>query len=339
MTQEAYCPRCEDYRPVREEQRKETHSVRGEDIEVDLAVKLCEQCGEILFDEERDGALLDKVYAEYRRRAGLQTSAEIKEVRLRYGLSQRSFATLLGMSQATVNRYEAGGLQDQAHDALIRAYANPETMRDLVEHRGRLLSDRQRAELLNRLKGEIGRRLATLPREMTFGEKPSIWTGFRLFSYERYAATVAWLCERLHQVVTTKMNKLLFYADFRHFGSTSSSITGAAYLRMQFGPVPEHYDWLVAMLEEDGYVVSQEVVYSNDCVGTEFVPGPRASELKDVLEPIVVETLAEVCSRLGHMTAREVSERSHRERAWTETQDRERISYQNASNLSGLAAA
>jgi hypothetical protein len=35
-----------------------------------------------------------------------------------------------------------------------------------------------------------------------------------------------------------KLNKLLFFSDFLHYGQTGAPITGATYRRRQFGPVP-----------------------------------------------------------------------------------------------------
>ena len=69
---------------------------------------------------------------------------EIKRIREQWHLSQVSFAALLGMSQATINRYENGALQQRKEDELIRACDNPEFMRDIIIRRGHMLSERQR---------------------------------------------------------------------------------------------------------------------------------------------------------------------------------------------------
>lgn len=54
-----YCPKCEVDREFRTEDRTETYYVRGCPVSVLLAVEVCESCGEVLFDENRDQNLAD----------------------------------------------------------------------------------------------------------------------------------------------------------------------------------------------------------------------------------------------------------------------------------------
>ena len=54
-----YCPKCEVDREFRAEDRTETYRVRGCSVSVLLAAEVCESCGEVLFDENRDQDLAD----------------------------------------------------------------------------------------------------------------------------------------------------------------------------------------------------------------------------------------------------------------------------------------
>ena len=57
------------------------------------------------------------------------TPEEIKSIRSMYGLSQRSFALLLGLGEATIARYETGATEpSKANAKLIRAAADPKFM-------------------------------------------------------------------------------------------------------------------------------------------------------------------------------------------------------------------
>ena len=144
MKRVEFCPMCEDYRGIKKSVREETYTVRDRQITVTGERELCEVCGETLGSDAEDDTILNAVYAEYRRQTGLLTPDEIQAIRKRYRLSQKSFAALLGMSEATVNRYEKGIPQEHTHDNLIRACENPQFIRDLLERRGRLISDWQR---------------------------------------------------------------------------------------------------------------------------------------------------------------------------------------------------
>jgi DNA-binding transcriptional regulator YiaG len=52
---------------------------------------------------------LKGIFSEYRKLKGLLTPEAIRKLRERYRLSQKSLTALLGMSEATINRYEGGG--------------------------------------------------------------------------------------------------------------------------------------------------------------------------------------------------------------------------------------
>ena len=150
----AFCPTCEDYRETKVVEREETYDVRGRRITVPVKAELCAACGESLGSDTEDQTILDAVHAEYRRQADLLTPERIKEVRKQYRLSQKSFAALLGMSEATINRYEQGGLQDPAHDTAIRACERSGVIRDLLVRRGTLLSEWQRQRVEEALAGQ-----------------------------------------------------------------------------------------------------------------------------------------------------------------------------------------
>lgn len=72
------------------------------------------------------------------------TSEEIKAIRGKYGLSQQSFARLLGIGEASMVRYESGQKPSKANANLIRAANHPAFMAECLERDGELLSSSQR---------------------------------------------------------------------------------------------------------------------------------------------------------------------------------------------------
>ena len=120
-----YCPHCDDDQTMHRELRMETFEVRGEPIEVRSEVLVCDYCGNTVSDPDLDEQTLKQAYNEYRRRHGLLLPQEIRELRQSYGLSQRALSRLLGWGEITIQRYENGALQDQAHEAVLRRLADP----------------------------------------------------------------------------------------------------------------------------------------------------------------------------------------------------------------------
>ena len=72
------------------------------------------------------------------------TPQSIVKLRKSYGLSQQAFARLLGIGEATLNRYEKGAVPSKANANLLRAATIPEFMAGCLEREGGSLSPRQR---------------------------------------------------------------------------------------------------------------------------------------------------------------------------------------------------
>ena len=72
------------------------------------------------------------------------SAKEIKEIRGRYGLSQRSFAQLLVIGPASMVRYEQGATPTKANANLIRAAKNPQFMQECLEADGDSIPETQR---------------------------------------------------------------------------------------------------------------------------------------------------------------------------------------------------
>ena len=75
------------------------------------------------------------------------TPQKIKEIRGRYGLSQKAFARLLGLGDASIVRYENGQEPSKANANLIRAAFIPEFMADCLERDGGQLPEAQREQV------------------------------------------------------------------------------------------------------------------------------------------------------------------------------------------------
>ncbi len=328
-----YCVVCGDEH-VRQDNKQVEFDVRGETMQIDLPVQVCEACGAM---EQADVDPAELAFAQYRRRNGLLTPEEIKSVRERYKLSQKSLAALLGMSEATINRYEGGGLQDEAHDQAIRSCASTEGMRDLLGRRGDRLSDWQLQRVKDALKGASGN-LSDIMFDMApswcMPKEKSLATGFREFDYRRYAAVVTWFCGHVNTVTATSLNKLLFYADFLHFQSESVSLTGAAYRRAPYGPVPAAYGDLREHLEWEQVIEVREVEYQNGNMGEEIHAGAKADELPSQLTPRELKTLEAVAHKFAHFSPGQLGDYSHQEAAWRDTEDRSLITYDKAAQLS-----
>ena len=82
-----------------------------------LSVPRCGNCKAISIDDEAD----QQISAAFRREARLLTPEEIRQGREKLELTQKQFASLLRVGEATVSRWETGAqIQQRAMDRFIR---------------------------------------------------------------------------------------------------------------------------------------------------------------------------------------------------------------------------
>lgn len=96
--------------------------VNGEDEAVPAAPHLrCPKCEEVVLRYEDWRQLDERALAIYRKKYGLLSADEIRELRERLGLTQAGLARILRLGGNTISRWEAGrNVQTAAMDALLR---------------------------------------------------------------------------------------------------------------------------------------------------------------------------------------------------------------------------
>lgn len=112
--------------------RKATTEVRGVEIVFDEYYKVDSNTGEEIFDRELEIMNDANVYDIYKKKKGLLTNAEIKEIRNKYNMNQKEYALAIGVGEVTVNRFENGAIQTEATDAIMRLSEDPDNMYNLL---------------------------------------------------------------------------------------------------------------------------------------------------------------------------------------------------------------
>jgi uncharacterized phage-associated protein len=125
----------------------------------------------------------------------------------------------------------------------------------------------------------------------------------------------------------TKLNKVLYLADFAHVRRTGSPITGAEYQKLRHGPAPRRLKPIRDLLVERGDVeISME-----DFLGYSvhrLVPN-RAADTS-VFSEAELATIDKVIDDLDGLTARQVSDLSHEEAGWRLVEFGDAIPYEAA---------
>ena len=111
---------------------------------------------------------------------------------------------------------------------------------------------------------------------------------------------------------TTKMNKILFYADFLSYRQYGISISGLTYKALDYGPVPEHWDRIYSQFDE----IYQEQRIIGEKEGIIL----KTSEKPDIttFTETEIQILQTICTKFRNTSATEISRISHNEPAWIE---------------------
>jgi len=175
-------------------------------------------------------------------------------------------------------------------------------------------------------------RLENSYEERIFGTKtPNGFNGYRVPVLDKIGMMAKYFAIHL-EPFKTKMNKLLFYADFFHYSKTGYSITGLTYVAIKHGPVPKNYGSIYDQLSESGYVEMKEEEFE-DFGGERLLcqNGDADMELFSSSERFAIETVA---GKLGHLKTFDIVSVSHNELAWQQNIDGNgRIKYDYSFSL------
>ena len=129
------------------------------------------------------------------------------------------------------------------------------------------------------------------------------------------------------ELYKTKLNKLLFYADFTMYQRTGHSLTGIKYRAIPFGPVPAEYEKLYLKSQDDQKINIVEVGFDNGNYG-ELIKSNQKAEFESFTNT-EIKVLEDIVNKFKGLTTKQVVDISHYELAWIENKDeRKVISYQ-----------
>ena len=281
---------------------------------------IIDEDGEMWTTTEMDEANIFQVYNQYRVKHGIPFPDEISGLREHYGLSAAKMSQILGFGINQYRMYEDGEVPSVSNARTIIAAREKEVFMSFVEASKSEMSEQEYQRIRKKVKAANGDYKPIV--------QPSEYTGFRSLSTDKVANVVRLIISTIGSTFVTKMNKLLFYADFIHYKKHGYGITGITYKALPFGPVPEHWGTLYSFLSG---VDMEEFVYPSGQSGIKL----EANENTDnILNESELSTIEKVCALFSNMSAGEISQTSHLEKGWIENKDnRSAISYQNAFSL------
>lgn len=292
---------------------------RKESFPVLFHYYLCKDTEETFTDEQLDEVNINQVYNQYRAKYGIPFPDEIKAIREQYGLSANKMAEILGLGINVYRNYEAGEVPSVSNGRLIQLAKDPKEFRQLIDFGKNEFSKEGLQKINKKLNSTLEKwnEADNIYETLMLGEKrPGLFNGYRVPHLEKINNMVLYFAQSV-KPFKTKMNKLLFYADFFHFKRTCYSISGLTYQAIQKGPVPKNYDWIFDNTMEKKLITVQLHDYG-DYMGEQFIANKDSAFDASLFVASEIDAMQTVATYFEKTTVNGIVNKSHEENAWTD---------------------
>lgn len=311
MKQIIDCPVCDGKAQLKAEQKKRTY--RNENFDVVELYYQCNKCNHSFTYNEVDQYNLNLLHNKYRENYQIPFPEQLINIRETYGLTQTKMSELLGFGPNQYRLYENGEIPSSANAMLLRLLLRPQSFKNIILENKQDDSDKLLDELIRKIEKKIKETDKLSLVKMLFPNDiiPNSSTGFALPDFKKFANMVIYFLDVAQ--FKTKLNKLLFYADFTHFKYFGRSISGCEYAAIDMGPVPDNYKLIFGLLEEENFVYSEIEPIKEKEVEKYF---PSQTFNSAIFTDSEKDTLKSICYTLGNLKTQSLIDKSHDEVAW-----------------------
>ena len=314
---------------MNQEERK--FNFRKEEFLITYHYYKCEDTDEVFTTDKLDELNTNQVYNQYREKYGVPFPDEIKEMRERYGLSARKMSEVLGLGINGYRQYEQGEMPTVANGRLLLAAQDPKEFLTFLDASKNVLEARNyekiRKRIVNLIEQEEDNQWEKLVEgKIFYCSHPCAHSGYRKPNSDKAGQVINYFSDKIDLLYKTKLNKLLFYADFLHYQWTGYSITGNTYRAIKMGPVPTEFEKLYEKLADENVISREFKAFNNGHYG-EYFRGLTGYD-ENAFRKSELAVLEKIIETFGEQTSQALIERSHQEKAWQDChKDKEVISY------------
>ncbi len=240
-----------------------------------------------------------------------EIGARIALLRKHQGLSQEELAKFLSVSRSSLVQMEAGRRGVSAVELIRLSHALNISLDKLLAMDFTVI---QNKELI--LSQEAAQPVFRNPVPVLKIEK---FVNILLYILER--------CAGKPNVGETVLYKLLYFADFNFYENYEEHLTGVAYRKLDFGPVPLNFGDVLAQMIEKQKIQRVKTEYFG-FTQTRYLPLEKPD--LTLLNAAEKETIDRVIEQYSDWSASAISEYSHKDIPWLATDEGELIDYELA---------
>lgn len=306
-----------------------SYIIKNEKVEFKKLRRFCSNCNHLVYDKELDNEASKEAIRIYNKIVGVSPE-DIITLRKNLNLTQFEFAKIIGCAKKTLISYELGkSIPNDSYLVTLKTLIeNPDIIVNMMES----TKERFEEEEYNKIYNKIAIYLDNNSKQILFNEnvEPTIYNGFTLISLEKIKGVISILAQ--NTILKTKLLKELFYIDFFAYKNTGASITGLEYAKLKYGPVPNEFEILLQKLVTEK-IINYTIVYNENYESHEIT-----CTLDDIssLSGEEIKIVESVKQFFETFNCQKIVEYSHQEKAFTETNLFEKISYDYAFDLKDL---
>lgn len=311
---------------------------RKEEFKIPYQFYVCEDSGEQFTTTDLDEWNMKVLHNQFRAKHHIPQPDEMVAIRQKYDLSASRMGEILGFGPNTYGQYEKGEVPSQPNANLVKMAKDPGKFHVLAKdwQNG---SEKVKMELLKRIEKLIqqDQHIFFDFEEYLMGDPyADQFTGYRQPDYGKLVEMIVYFAHEI-PCYKTKMNKLLFYADFGLFREQGHSISGTRYRAITRGPVPFKYQSVFESLAT-GNIINMEFEEMPDGGEKQFLLSREDRPFNPTLfSESELSILERVKDSFKDKTPKDIVNLSHEENGWIENKDaRSLISYHYALELKAL---
>jgi len=313
---------------------------RKETFDIVFHYYQCEDSGEQFTSAALDELNMNQVYNQYRDKFNIPFPDEINNIRSKYGLSASKMSEILGFGVNSYRQYEAGEIPSVANAKLIQMVDDPQNFMEMTSLCG-TLDEKARGKYIQKaifLAEEKKRNIFNINfKEYLLGNHlADIYSGYRNPNFEKITEMVVYFSDKLSPF-KTKMNKLLFYADFLMFKQSCFSISGMRYKAIEMGPVPINFQSIFEYLANKDEIDIFTTEFPQGYIGEQFKSKNNRPFRAELFSENELNVLEKVATVFKPTSTNEMIELSHLEEAWKKNEkNKSVISYEYAFDLNQM---
>ena len=332
-----YCPYCRKDVEYKIEKR-DVKEFRNVAINTYENVAICKKCNQDLYINEIENENNERIYEIYREKTNIIKPQDIIDLREKYNISQRELTSILGFGKMTINRYENGGVPTKSQSDYLKLLIDNENQfikRVKEAYNNEKITKKTYEKIIekvsfNEITNDDIQQMYRKYINSKLKRSPDIYNGYKLFDLELVENIISYIASKVKNLTITSLNKYLWFIDIISYNKRAKSITGLTYVHEQYGPVIYNRKYEEISKLEEKYK-REDVENKDGSIQSKIVSNENYD--MSIFSDKEMQIIDYVINLLKDKSVKEISNLSHKEFGWKNTERFEKIPFEYADDI------